>query len=162
MRWTKASSIIISIILLLLSWSSSNAVIEAVEFDNAELLERYQSLIAELRCTVCQNQNLADSDADLAKDLRRKTEEMLKSGQSDQEILSYMSDRYGDFVLYRPPLSASTSLLWLGPFALLFIAATCLFISIKRKQLNNETQFDHSLQKKQQERIEKARDLLKN
>lgn len=112
----------------------SFAAIEAVEFDSPELSSRYQALIAELRCTVCQNQNLADSDAELAKDLRRKTEEMLKAGQSNEEILSYMRDRYGDFVLYRPPLNSTTYLLWLGPFILLLLACAGILISIKRKQ----------------------------
>ena len=110
------------------------ASIEAVEFNDPKLLSRYQSLIAELRCLVCQNQNLADSDADLAKGLRRKTEEMLKANKTDKEILSYMQERYGDFVLYRPPLNAMTTFLWLGPFVLLLIAFISLILMIKRQQ----------------------------
>ncbi|MCL4166857.1 UNVERIFIED_CONTAM: hypothetical protein GTU68_041853 [Idotea baltica] len=145
---------------------SGHAAIEAVEFDNPELLERYQSLISELRCTVCQNQNLADSDADLAKDLRRKTEEMLKAGQSDEDVLTYMRERYGDFVLYRPPLSGSTSLLWLGPFVLLFIAAVSVLITIKHKQKSRQPGHDDNANEsnperlKQLERLKKTRDLL--
>lgn len=121
---------------LQLNMQFAHAVIEAVEFENPALLKRYQSLIAELRCLVCQNQNLADSDADLAKDLRRKTEEMLKAGQSDEEILGYMRERYGDFVLYSPPLNATTSFLWIGPFILLAIALISVFTFVKRKQTN--------------------------
>ena len=133
------------------------AVIEAVEFDNPILLKRYQSLIAELRCLVCQNQNLADSDADLAKDLRRKTEEMLKAGQSDKAILAYMRERYGDFVLYRPPLNSSTSFLWIGPFLLLLIATISLIIMIKRKQRRALITNDDDNSKQQ---LKKIQDLL--
>jgi cytochrome c-type biogenesis protein CcmH len=111
----------------------SYAAIEAVQFEDPATLQRYQSLIAELRCLVCQNQNLADSDAGLAKDLRRKTAEMLQQGKTDQEILDYMSDRYGDFVLYRPPLNLSTALIWVGPFVLLLLVGTGLLLSIRRR-----------------------------
>jgi len=91
----------LTITLLLGSASSSLAVVEQeVIFDNPKTEKRYKSLIAELRCLVCQNQNLADSDAELAKDLRRKTVEMLKTGASDDDVRTYMSDRYGDFVLF--------------------------------------------------------------
>ena len=133
------------------------AAIEAVEFNSPELSSRYQALIAELRCTVCQNQNLADSDAELAKDLRRKTEEMLKAGQSDEDILSYMRDRYGDFVLYRPPLNTTTYLLWLGPFVLLISASAGLLISIKRKQTANQLEHQNEISISS---LENARKLL--
>ena len=116
-----------------LNSSPARAAIEAVQFDNPADMERYQYIISELRCLVCQNQTLADSDADLAKDLRRKTEEMINAGKTDQQILAYMRDRYGDFVLYRPPLGFSTALIWIGPFVLLLIAATALLINIKRR-----------------------------
>jgi cytochrome c-type biogenesis protein CcmH/NrfF len=79
------------------------------------LEKRVQALAAELRCLVCQNQSLADSHADLALDLKRQVREQLQSGRSEQQVLDYMTERYGDFVLYRPPLKASTVLLWLGP-----------------------------------------------
>ena len=111
----------------------SYAAIEAVKFEDPATLQRYQSLIAELRCLVCQNQNLADSDAGLAKDLRRKTAEMLEQGKTDQQILDYMRDRYGDFVLYRPPLNLSTALIWIGPFVLLLLVGAGLLLSIKRR-----------------------------
>ena len=103
--------------------NSAYAVIEASQFADKETEQRYQTLIAELRCLVCQNQNLADSDAGLAKDLRRKASEMLIDGKSDQEILDYMQERYGDFVLYNPPFNMTTAFLWLGPFVLLLIAS---------------------------------------
>lgn len=82
---------------------------------------RYQHLAGQLRCLVCQNQTLADSNAELAADLRLQVEKMIVAGRSDDEIKSYLVDRYGNFVLYRPPMQESTWLLWLGPFALLAI-----------------------------------------
>ncbi len=83
---------------------------------------RYQQMAQELRCLVCQNQNIADSDAPLAADLREQLRMQLAAGRSDEEIAEYLTARYGDFVLYRPPFKPSTWLLWLGPFALLLVA----------------------------------------
>ena len=80
---------------------------------------RYQGLIAELRCLVCQNQTIAESSAPLAVDLRNQVKTQILAGRSQAEIVGYLTDRYGDFVLYRPPFKASTALLWLGPFLLL-------------------------------------------
>lgn len=97
------------------------AAIEAYEFDTPEMEADYNQLVDELRCLVCQNQNLAGSDADLAQDLRRETYEMLQQGKSRQQVVDFMVARYGDFVLYRPQFKSSTYLLWLGPFALLVL-----------------------------------------
>lgn len=83
--------------------------------------DRYQTLITELRCLVCQNQNIADSHAPLAKDLREQVLVMIREGKSDAEIKAWLVDRYGDFVLYRPPLKPSTWLLWGSPFLLLLL-----------------------------------------
>ncbi len=83
--------------------------------------ERFHALAEELRCLVCQNQTLADSDASLAADLRREVEELMLAGRSDDEIKAYLVQRYGDFVLYRPPVQRNTWLLWGGPFALLVV-----------------------------------------
>lgn len=82
---------------------------------DAEIDARLKTLARELRCLVCQNQTLAESDADLARDLRREIREMMRAGRSDAEIVAFMVQRYGDFVLYRPPLKRSTWLLWFGP-----------------------------------------------
>ncbi len=84
---------------------------------------RVQQLAAELRCLVCQNQSLADSHADLAIDLKNQVREQLSAGRSDAEVVQYMTERYGDFVLYRPPLRGSTALLWIGPALILGGAA---------------------------------------
>lgn len=85
----------------------------------------------ELRCLVCQNQTIADSNAELAVDLRRQVREMIAAGKTDREIIDYMTGRYGDFVLYRPPLKATTLLLWGGP-ALLFLAALAAIVVVLR------------------------------
>lgn len=91
--------------------------------ETPEQRARYHRLSEELRCLVCQNQTLADSNADLAADLRRQVETMILAGRSDDEIKHFMVERYGDFVLYRPPMQRNTWLLWLGPFVLLAVGA---------------------------------------
>jgi cytochrome c-type biogenesis protein CcmH len=88
-----------------------------------EQRDRYHRLAEELRCLVCQNQTLADSNAELAADLRHQVETMIQAGRSNDEIKAYLVQRYGDFVLYRPPVQRNTWLLWLGPFALLLVGA---------------------------------------
>ena len=103
------------------------AAIEAYEFDSAQMEADYNKLINELRCLVCQNQNLSGSDADLARDLRRETYQMLQAGKSPQQVVEFMVARYGDFVLYRPQFKSSTYLLWLGPF-LLLLCVLCLLV----------------------------------
>ncbi len=110
------------------------AVIEAVEFETKQQEKRYKTLIDQLRCLVCQNQNLAGSDAPLAKDLRDITADMIKQGDSDATIKAFMRDRYGDFVLYEPPFNWSTAFLWLGPFVLLILVSIGLILNIKRRQ----------------------------
>ena len=95
--------------------------------------DRYQSLLEELRCLVCQNQTLADSSSELATDLRVQVKDMLEQGSSDQQILDFMSARYGDFVLYTPPVKSHTLFLWLGPFVLLLIGVvTALWMIAQR------------------------------
>ena len=95
------------------------AAIEAYQFDSPQMEADYNKLVAELRCLVCQNQNLAGSDADLARDLRRETYEMLHQGKSPEQVVEFMVARYGDFVLYRPQFKSTTYLLWIGPFLLI-------------------------------------------
>jgi cytochrome c-type biogenesis protein CcmH len=94
---------------------------------------RLKHLAVELRCLVCQNQTLADSNAPLAEDLRREVREMIAKNMSDKEIIEFLTSRYGDFVLYRPPVKATTALLWVGPFVLLTIGATALVITLRRR-----------------------------
>jgi cytochrome c-type biogenesis protein CcmH len=98
-----------------------------------ELEKRVNVIAAELRCLVCQNQTIADSSAGLAVDLKNQVREMVKAGQSEKEIVDYMVTRYGDFVLYRPPVKTTTYLLWAGPFLLLFIGLTVLMINLRKR-----------------------------
>jgi cytochrome c-type biogenesis protein CcmH len=95
---------------------------------DAAFEQRVNAIAMELRCLVCQNQTIADSNAGLAVDLKNQIREQLRAGRSEQEILAFMSERYGDFVLYRPPLKASTVLLWAGPFLIL---AAGLFAAVR-------------------------------
>ncbi len=118
---------------LLLVASLGNAA-EALPVSADPVLEaRVQALSEELRCLVCQNQNLADSHAELAIDLKNQVRELLKSGRSEKEVAAYMVERYGDFVLYRPPLKMTTLLLWVGPFALLAGGLGVLFFNLRRR-----------------------------
>lgn len=101
---------------------------------------RYDALMEELRCLVCQNQSLADSGAGLAQDLRKKVVAMIENGNSDQEIKDYMVQRYGEFILYRPRLNYSTVMLWFGPFVLLLIAIGVIVRIIQSSRLRPANQ----------------------
>ena len=96
--------------------------------------QRIRQLEEKLRCLVCQNQSLADSNAELAGDLRREVREQVKAGRSDEQIIAFLVQRYGDFVRYEPPFKASTALLWLGPFLLLAGAAAFLLRALRRRR----------------------------
>ena len=109
------------------------ARVEVQQFSNSQTEADYKQLINELRCLVCQNQNLADSNAELAQDMRKQVAEQLGKGTSKEEIVTYMVERYGDFVMYRPPFKSSTLLLWLGPLVFFLIAAAVV-ISFMRSQ----------------------------
>src|SRR5258705_7109568 len=98
------------------------------------LEERVMNLSRERRCLVCQNETLADSRADLAEDLRREIREQMKAGKTDQEIIAFLTQRYGDFVLYRPPVKPTTYLLWFGPFVLLVAGLAILFRYVKQRR----------------------------
>ena len=103
---------------------------------------RMLAITGELRCLVCQNQTIADSHADLAVDLRQEVREMLQKGETPEQIRKYMTDRYGDFVLYRPPLKASTAVLWLGPAVLLAVALLALVVVIRKRARLADDQFE--------------------
>ncbi len=109
------------LILVFAACLPAHAADTPLKFTDPTQEQRYQSLLLELRCLVCQNQSLADSHADLAQDLRNEVHDMLVQGKSNQQILEFMVQRYGDFVLYRPPVREGTWLLWFGPFVLLVI-----------------------------------------
>lgn len=109
---------------------------------NPELETRMMKVATELRCLVCQNETIAGSHAELAVDLRQQIREQLASGKSEREILDYMTARYGDFVLYRPPVKSSTVLLWFGPGALLVLALGLLVTVLRRRQKLGDDAFD--------------------
>ncbi len=102
-------------------------------FEDPAEQERYELLVNELRCLVCQNQSIADSNATLARDLRREVREMMEAGRTDAEIRTYMTDRYGDFVLYRPPFSARTWLLWAAPGLLVIGGLAAAVVVVLRR-----------------------------
>jgi len=110
------------------------SAIEPYPFASDTEEDRFRALAEELRCTVCQNQSLSDSDAPLARDLRRELFAMLQDGRSDFEIRQFMVERYGDYVLYRPPLAGHTMLLWAGPVVLLIGSLAGVAVVIRRRQ----------------------------
>ena len=126
MRW-------IYFFLLALFLPQVQAGVEYRKFDTVEQERAYHGLISELRCLVCQNQTIADSNADLAKDLRRQVYEMLQQGNSRQQIIDFMTQRYGDFVRYRPAFTVKTLLLWLGPL-LFVVTGLVVLVVVSRKR----------------------------
>lgn len=120
------------------------------------LEQRMIALSEDLRCLVCQNESLAGSRADLAQDLRQEIREQMRAGKSDQEVIAYLTQRYGDFVLYKPPLKPLTWLLWFGPFVLLIGAAGGLYAYLKRR---TSRLADDSLSEEEKKRVT---DLLAN
>ena len=118
---------------LLLTAGAAVAAIDVHEFDNDVERQRYQSFIDEMRCPKCQNQNLSGSDSPIAEDLRRELYAMIQDGRSDKEIVDFMVERYGDYILYRPRLTPATVMLWVGP-AVLFLAGLIILIVIVRQR----------------------------
>jgi len=137
--------------LLIVCASAAHAGLEAYDFTGAAEEQRFKALIAELRCLVCQNQSLLDSDAELAEDLRREAYNLMKSGRDDAQIMQFLVDRYGDFVLYRPPLKPSTYLLWFGPVLLFLGAGFWVYRTIRNQR---------PVQDISEERAERAAQLL--
>ncbi len=133
----------LALVSVLLSASLAFAQTQAASTAADPALElRVQRISAELRCLVCQNQTIADSNADLANDLRRQVREMLQKGSSDRDVINYMTARYGDFVLYRPPVKTTTALLWAGPALLLVGGALALVLILRRRSRLPDAAFD--------------------
>ncbi|AIK18278.1 cytochrome c-type biogenesis protein [Glaesserella parasuis] len=120
--------------LLLLVPVLSIASTDMQQFDNAQQESDYRALIQELRCPQCQNNNIADSNATIATDMRNKTLELLKQGKSKDEVVGYMVERYGNFVTYDPPITPATILLWLMPLLLIGVGLSIMFKRKKRVQ----------------------------
>lgn len=125
---------IIILCVFFLAAVNSQAVVEVYQFDSDQQRQRYQSFIDDLRCPKCQNQNLAGSDSPIASDLRRELHDLLKNGQSDKEIVDFMVNRYGDYVLYNPRLQPSTWLLWFAPLALLLVGGLVIAMIVRRRR----------------------------
>ena len=142
-----------------------NAADEIAVFDNPDQSDLYHALLKEYRCLKCQNQNLADSNASLAGDLRREIRDQILAGMDKQDIDLYLVARYGEFVLYRPRFSTRTAFLWIGPFALLLIALTALYFMVRRRSravhdAEEAVPDDSELSAIEQEKLDKARRLL--
>ena len=120
-------------LLLALSFTAQ-AAIDTYSFSDEVTRQRYRTLVEELRCPMCQNQNIADSNAPIALDLRREIHALLEQGQSDEQIINYLVARYGDFVRYKPPLNPTTWLLWFGPVALLLVGLGGLLLIIRSRR----------------------------
>jgi cytochrome c-type biogenesis protein CcmH len=142
-------------VILLLGMHAQAA--EVRQFDDPAKQQRYENLIKELRCLVCQNQSLADSDADLAQDLRDEVYAIIQSGKDEREAIIFLTDRYGDFVRYRPPLKASTALLWAGPFILLAGGGWVLW-RLARRRATRETHA--GLSPEERARLQQLKDKL--
>ena len=147
-----------SILLLLLGSlffsTYSQAAIDTFEFDNAQQENTFHELTKLLRCPKCQNQNIADSNAELAKDLRNKTYELVKKGQTKEQVVDYMVARFGNFVRYDPPITPATIFLWLGPLLFILLGLFVLFRQIK-KQPSKATHLDVLEQQKLQALLQK-------
>ena len=145
----KQLALVASLIVPLLVVLPSRAVDVPMQFSDPAQAARYEALLAELRCLVCQNQSLADSNADLAQDLRQEVYHMVQSGDSDEKIIGFLVARYGDFVLYRPRVKPVTYLLWFGPAILLLIGGFVVVRFIRRRG----TQAEASFSEQEQQRI---------
>jgi cytochrome c-type biogenesis protein CcmH len=119
---------------IVLAFSGTMIAKEAQPNEDPQIEQRMKALTEQLRCLVCQNETLGDSRADLAEDLRRQIREQMKAGKSDQEIIAFLTDRYGDFVLYNPPVKRITYLLWFGPFILLIGGTAVLYRYLRRRR----------------------------
>jgi cytochrome c-type biogenesis protein CcmH len=138
------------------------AAIETHEFDSDLQRQRYQSFIEEMRCPKCQNQNLAGSDSPISADLRRELYEMIKQGKSDKEIVDFMVERYGDFILYRPRVAPITYVLWGAPVTLLIVGAIVLIFILRRRRQLALVQSVQELSVDEQTRLKSLLDSTEN
>lgn len=145
---------------LLLTFSMAlSATEDQVKFENKQQEELYKDLLQELRCPKCQNQNIADSNAVVAKDMRAQTKELVDKGQNKQQVIDYMVNRYGQFAHYRPPINMATIMLWVLPLAFMLFAVLMLVKRSKQKSQvvtakENSNQQDNLLDQKLDEELE--------
>ena len=155
MRLINLFKITLAILLTLFS-SAALTADEAVTMAKDPVLEaKVMAVSHELRCLVCQNQTIADSDAELAVDLRNQVREMLVAGKSEDEIVDYMVVRYGDFVRYRPPVQPTTYILWFGPFILFAVGFGLLIFNIRKRRQNPVKEDEESLSTSERLRVKK-------
>ncbi len=131
----------------------AQAAIDAYEFESEVERERYRTLVEELRCPKCQNQNIADSNAPIAMDLRREIFRMLEEGQSNEQIVDYLVARYGDFVRYKPPVNLKTLALWYGPIAMLVVGFGVLALMLRRRRRAGDSEAQNTLSEAERERL---------
>lgn len=134
--------------------SSSLSVVELKEFSSDQLRDRFQVLVTELRCPKCQNQNLADSNSPISADLRTEIFRMLEEGHTDQEIIDFLVVRYGEFVMYRPPVKKTTLILWLAP-GLLLIVGIIIIVVMRRRHTPDDATARSVLASEELERLDK-------
>ena len=143
---------LLSITLILTMADVEASPVDTYEFQDEVTKIRFQALTKELRCPKCQNQNLADSNSAIAADLRKEVYELLQQGRADSEIVSFMVDRYGEFVLYRPRVSSLTYVLWFGPIVLILLGIIVVIVVVRRKPVDKKALV---LSKEQQEKLNK-------
>jgi cytochrome c-type biogenesis protein CcmH len=150
-------SLINILTLVLLVMSVAEAAVDVFEFSSTEQRERYQTLVDELRCPKCQNQNLAGSDSPIAMDLRQELYRQLKDGRTDDQIKAFMVQRYGDYVLYRPPVQSNTLILWWGPPLILAVAVMIALLLVwhRRRLMNRQDSDDEHLSAEEQARLDR-------
>lgn len=140
--------LLLLLICLVLAGPIHAATLADYTFDDPNKEADFRDLIGEMRCLVCQNESLSGSNADLAVDLRNEIYDMMKSGQSKEDVISFMVNRYGDFVLYSPPMKLSTYPIWFGPVILLLIGAFLLMRALKKKRQSQEANLSAEEQKR--------------
>lgn len=149
------SLILLSLVLSLSVNQAQASPVDTYEFNDEVTKIRFQELSKELRCPKCQNQNLADSNSPIAADLRKELYELLQQGKADSEIVNFMVDRYGEFVLYRPRVSQLTYVLWFGPAVLILLGIIVVIVIVRRKPVDKK---DLILSSAQQDKLKKLLD----
>ena len=140
----------------------ANAAIDTYEFANDAERDRFRELTKELRCPKCQNQDIADSNAPIATDLRREIYRMLGEGKDNQQILDFMVARYGDFVLYKPALTSKTAVLWFGPLALLVGGLVVIGVIVGRRRRTEQVEGSDTLSAEERKRLDTLLDKTKD
>lgn len=144
------SSVLLLLGCIVLFSHNSQAAIDTFEFEDIKQEQTFHDLTKLLRCPKCQNQNIADSNAELAKDLRNKTYELVKQGKTKEEVIDYMVARFGNFVIYDPPITPATIFLWLGPLLFIIFGFLVLFRKVKNQSLRTDGLDEDEQQKLEQ------------